>query len=73
MRLKICGATRAADIAVLAQGGADLVGLWCGVPGGHADLPADRFTALAGSAANAGMTPVLVTFLTSSAAVADLA
>ncbi|SDI36252.1 phosphoribosylanthranilate isomerase [Actinokineospora alba] len=73
MRLKICGATRTADIALLADGGADLVGLWCGVPGGHADLPADRLGSLAGAVSASGMTPVLVTFLSSSAAVVDLA
>ena len=56
--VKICGATRTEDLALLA--GADLVGLWHGVRGGHADLDRDRLAALAGAAG--GPAPVLVTF-----------
>lgn len=60
--LKVCGATSTADIALLAASGADLVGLWHGVPGGHAELSAPDAAALAGAARAAGLEPVLVTF-----------
>lgn len=59
--VKVCGATSAADLAAAAEGGADLVGLWHGVPGGHADLPADRLGGLVRAAVAAGIKPVLVT------------
>ncbi|MFE2044240.1 N-(5'-phosphoribosyl)anthranilate isomerase [Streptomyces sp. NPDC059477] len=45
--LKVCGATSRDDIALLAAAGTDLIGLWHGVTGGRADLPAARLTALA--------------------------
>lgn len=57
--LKVCGATSVADLGLLAAAGADLVGLWHGVPGGHADLTIGRLTQLA--AAAHAITPVLVT------------
>jgi phosphoribosylanthranilate isomerase len=61
--VKVCGVTSAADPAVAAEGGADLVGLWHGVPGGHADLPANRLGALVRAAVAVGVKPVLVTLL----------
>jgi phosphoribosylanthranilate isomerase len=36
--IKVCGVTTAADMALLAAAGVDLAGVWCEVPGGHADL-----------------------------------
>jgi phosphoribosylanthranilate isomerase len=62
--VKICGATSDRDVALLAESGADLVGMWHGVPGGHADLPVHRLSALASAAHRSGVVePVLVTFL----------
>jgi len=71
--LKVCGATTFHDIDVLAEGGADLVGLWHGIPGGPADLPADRVVTLAGAARATGrLRPVLVTFLRDVAVLRDV-
>ncbi|MFB6556238.1 hypothetical protein ACFCWX_40955, partial [Streptomyces sp. NPDC056405] len=56
--LKVCGATSRDDIALLGASGADLIGLWYGVPGGPADLPLGRFAALAGACRTAGPTAV---------------
>lgn len=61
--LKVCGATAPGDVDALAEAGAHLVGLWHGVPGGHAELPLDRLSALADHARRRGIEPVLVTFL----------
>ncbi|MFD5778581.1 N-(5'-phosphoribosyl)anthranilate isomerase [Streptomyces sp. NPDC126933] len=62
--LKVCGATAPDDIATLAAAGADLVGLWHGIPGGHAELPEERLTGLVAAAHATGrLEPVLVTFL----------
>ncbi|MEU4770232.1 hypothetical protein AB0H12_44160 [Actinosynnema sp. NPDC023794] len=66
--LKVCGAVRAADLELLAGAGADLVGLWHGVPGGHAELDSRALRALA--AVRGEPRPVLVT-LEPSAAVLD--
>ncbi|GLW89389.1 phosphoribosylanthranilate isomerase [Actinokineospora globicatena] len=55
--VKVCGATRAADLTALH--GVDLVGLWWGVRGGHADLSRSAFVELA---ARGGPEPVMVTF-----------
>lgn len=64
MHIKICGATRLADVTLLADLGIDLVGLWHGVPGGHADLSMDELSRLAKAARTKGaVRPVLVTFL----------
>jgi len=67
--VKICGATRPADIDLLAGAGVDLVGLWHGVPGGHAELGIGALAALAHAAATAGLRPVLVTLQTTAAAI----
>ncbi|GAA4238458.1 hypothetical protein GCM10022254_54500 [Actinomadura meridiana] len=63
MWTKICGATGDADIGLLAELGVDLIGLWHGVPGGHADLTSAQLTRLAGLTTARGATPVLVTFV----------
>jgi phosphoribosylanthranilate isomerase len=60
-RLKVCGITAPSEIAALAAEAVDFVGLWHGVPGGPADLPLDRWRALA-AAAGGEPEPVLVTF-----------
>jgi phosphoribosylanthranilate isomerase len=67
--VKICGATRPADIDLLAGTGIDLVGLWHGVPGGHAELDANRLATLAQAAATTRLRPVLVTLQATAAAV----
>lgn len=67
--VKICGATRPADIEALAAAGVDLVGLWHGVPGGHAELGVGALAALAHAAASAGLRPVLVTLQSTAAAI----
>src|SRR4051794_5993544 len=69
--LKVCGATGLADVAALAEGGADLIGLWHGVSGGHADLDRARLTELAAAAKAYDRTPVLVTFNGDATAVSD--
>lgn len=62
--LKTCGVTTQDDIELLAAAGADLVGLWHGVPGGHAGLRVEEVAALAAAArATTRLQPVLVTFL----------
>ncbi|MFF2123060.1 N-(5'-phosphoribosyl)anthranilate isomerase [Kitasatospora sp. NPDC058184] len=64
MLLKICGAASAEDVASLDRAGADLVGLWHGVPRGHANLTLSQLTALADAVRlTARLRPVLVTFL----------
>jgi phosphoribosylanthranilate isomerase len=60
--LKVCGATSTADVALLAEAGADVVGLWHGIPGGYAELSLPDLAALAGAARTAGLEPMLVTF-----------
>ncbi|MFG2040404.1 hypothetical protein [Dactylosporangium sp. NPDC048998] len=64
MRIKVCGARSRADVRLLAGAGADLVGLWHGVPGGHAELPLDIAADLTRRClATGGTEPVLVTFV----------
>jgi phosphoribosylanthranilate isomerase len=64
MRIKICGATDLTDVKLLAGLGVDLIGLWHGVPNGHADLTMEELSRLAEAArATEGVHPVLVTFL----------
>jgi phosphoribosylanthranilate isomerase len=61
--LKVCGARTRDDIELLAAAGADFVGLWHGVPGGHADLSVAEATELADAARDTRrLRPVLVTF-----------
>ncbi|MFI7011262.1 N-(5'-phosphoribosyl)anthranilate isomerase [Streptomyces sp. NPDC050145] len=63
MLVKVCGATTEEEVRAVAGAGADLVGLWCGVPGGPHDLAADEVARLAGAARRTGaVEPVLVTF-----------
>ncbi|MDX3850056.1 N-(5'-phosphoribosyl)anthranilate isomerase [Streptomyces sp. AK02-01A] len=71
--LKVCGATAPDDITTLAGAGADCVGLWHGIPGGHAELPELRLTELAEAALGTGLEPVLVTFLADPEALSRLA
>ncbi|MGW2058532.1 phosphoribosylanthranilate isomerase [Streptomyces sp. NPDC001840] len=72
--LKVCGATSPEDIATLAAAGADCVGVWHGVPGGHAELSEERLTGLVAAARATGrLEPVLVTFLADPEALAGLA
>lgn len=61
MRLKVCGATRVHEVDQVAAAGADLVGLWHGVPAGHANVGLGRLTTLGRAAVAAGIDPVLVT------------
>ena len=71
MIVKICGATTAAEVALLGDAGVDLVGLWHGVPGGRADLPVESIAALA-PVARRHLEPVLVTFISDAAALLDV-
>jgi phosphoribosylanthranilate isomerase len=62
--VKICGATSDRDVELLAASGADLVGMWHGVPGGHAELSMQQLSAVATAAHRTDrVKPVLVTFL----------
>jgi phosphoribosylanthranilate isomerase len=62
VHVKICGATRVEDIELLARTGADFVGLWHGVPRGHAELSFDALAGLAAAARATGrLRPILVT------------
>jgi phosphoribosylanthranilate isomerase len=62
MRLKVCGATRVSEVEALALAGADFVGLWHGVPRGHAELGLEALTRLAVAARTTHrVRPVLVT------------
>jgi phosphoribosylanthranilate isomerase len=61
--LKVCGATTRAQVDLLAEAGAHLVGLWYAVPGGRADLTLGRAVDLAAAVRDTGAAqPVLVTF-----------
>lgn len=61
-RIKVCGATQAAEVVALGGLAVDFVGLWYGVPGGPADLQLGEWKALVDTASTADLTPVLVTF-----------
>lgn len=64
MHIKICGATHPTEVGLLADLSIALVGLWHGVPDGHAELSMDELSRLAGAArANGRVQPVLVTLL----------
>lgn len=64
MHVKVCGANRPADVDLLAGLGVDLIGLWHGVPDGHADLSMAELSRLAKVARKSGSAhPVLVTLL----------
>ncbi|MER7583909.1 N-(5'-phosphoribosyl)anthranilate isomerase [Kitasatospora sp. NPDC097691] len=71
--LKVCGARTRADLALLADTGPTLVGLWHGVPDGPADLEPERLADLAATAIRLGLEPVLVTFLDDADQLARLA
>jgi phosphoribosylanthranilate isomerase len=71
-RLKVCGITETAEIEVLGAHPVDFVGLWYGVAGGPAELPLERWRALAAAAAAIdGLNPVLVTFLKDAAVLGE--
>lgn len=76
MQLKVCGAVRHRDLELLHGLPVDLVGIWHGVPGGHADLPEVEFRLLVAAArataARGGPEPVLVTLLHDVAILCDL-
>jgi len=72
MRLKVCGVATSADVQLLAAGGADLVGLWHGVPGGAHELSFGELERLTAVAAHAAVEPVLVTLASDPVAVADV-
>ena len=59
MRVKICGATRLDEVALLNGAGVDFVGLWHGVPGGRTELSLDQLTSLRRRRTQ----PVLVTLM----------
>ncbi|MGH3683784.1 MAG: phosphoribosylanthranilate isomerase [Pseudonocardiaceae bacterium] len=71
--LKVCGATTRDDVELLAKAGADLVGVWHGVPGGHANLASEELAGLATAArATRRIQPVLVTFTSDVDALCDI-
>lgn len=62
--LKVCGARTSTDVDLVGDAGADFVGLWRGVPGGHAELSQEGVAELAAVARrHSTLTPVLVTLL----------
>jgi phosphoribosylanthranilate isomerase len=62
--LKVCGVTTPDDVQLLAGAGADLVGVWHGVPCGRANLACEELAVLAKAArATRRVQPVLVTFI----------
>jgi phosphoribosylanthranilate isomerase len=63
MWTKICGATGDSDIGLLTDLGVELIGLWHGVTGGHAELAPSDLARLAALTTARGATPVLVTFI----------
>jgi phosphoribosylanthranilate isomerase len=74
MLLKVCGATSAGDVDLLHAAGADLVGLWHGLPGGRTELALRQLTSLAAACwATRTLEPVLVTFLNDPSTLLDVA
>jgi phosphoribosylanthranilate isomerase len=74
MLLKVCGVWGAGaerDLETLATAGVDLVGLWHGVPGGEADLTTPELVRLAAVARDYALEPVVVTFDSDVARLAD--
>ena len=68
MQLKICGVTNPDEVSLLASLPVDLIGIWYGVPGGHADVSLAQCRRLAAAASATGtLEPVLVTFLNDAA------
>lgn len=64
MKLKICGITQHRELELLGALAVDFVGLWHGVPGGHAELALPDCARLAaGARATDQLQPVLVTLL----------
>jgi phosphoribosylanthranilate isomerase len=64
MKLKICGITQDRELELLDGLAVDFVGLWHGVPGGHAELSLQACERLAAAARTATrLQPVLVTLL----------
>lgn len=64
MQLKICGITQGREVELLDALAVDFVGLWHGVPGGHAELSLPACARLAAAArATGSLQPVLVTLL----------
>jgi phosphoribosylanthranilate isomerase len=60
--IKICGVRTAGELLLLADAGIDLVGVLCGTPGGHSELPVTKAAELVTAAGRAGRPrPVLVT------------
>ncbi|MGP4001277.1 phosphoribosylanthranilate isomerase [Streptomyces sp. 8N706] len=63
MLVKFCGATTVAEVTDMTAAGADLVGLWYGVPGGRSELTIGQLADLSAVALGTGrLQPVLVTF-----------
>lgn len=61
--IKMCGATTREDLRLLDDARVDLVGLWCGITGGKAELPVQVVTDLVSRSSAAGSPQaVLVTF-----------
>jgi len=64
MQIKICGITQDREVELLNALAVDLVGLWHGVPGGHAELSLVACAHLSAAARATGhLQPVLVTLL----------
>jgi phosphoribosylanthranilate isomerase len=64
MQIKICGITQDRELGLLDALAIDFVGLWHGVPGGHAELSLPACAQLAAAARATGrLQPVLVTLL----------
>lgn len=64
MRIKICGIMQDRELRLLDALAIDFVGLWHGVPGGHAELSLPACAQLAAAARATGrLQPVLVTLL----------
>jgi phosphoribosylanthranilate isomerase len=62
VNVKICGISRDRDVELLARLPVDHVGLWYGVPGGHADLALPTFLRLGAAVQRSrSLLPVLVT------------